>query len=395
VTIFRTDLSRPTDRGKEAKKATMDGISSATDKSQQLWTRHADEATQVRQTDATRTTPSREQTEAAMARAYEQAAELSARNPVPLAALLAMASPATGGAERGISGYGSTDEILRRTMEESGDHDPTKILAATGKPLHFDALDSAAARRAGEVSDGAAWQNAKDTAIDHVRDQVIEKVAHCGARVAGPAVAGLGPIAGAVVGLGAMYKSAIEDSARKGEAQRALGASDAGVVALAQVLEMEPGFRSYVTQAHTGSGGVAAAMAAKLADPEHAGMRTELALRADRGLVDAAGYAQMAATATLPLLEQARGKFAEARAATDPSRAAALRAEGEELNARAVEMQSKYLAPVLALAHGDAAYGLGVQRAVYLAASGGLDVAADKARANLRPVAPTSITVQG
>ena len=33
----------------------------------------------------------------------------------------------------------SSDELLRRALEESGDHDPTRIEKDTGKPLHFDA----------------------------------------------------------------------------------------------------------------------------------------------------------------------------------------------------------------------------------------------------------------
>jgi hypothetical protein len=299
---------------------------------------------------------------------------------------------------QGISGYRdtSTDELLRRAMEESGDHDPTRIQAETGKPLHFDALDAAGVRRAGNGSNGAALGNAKDAAIDQARDKALDKAGELAERFA-PALGALGPIAGAVAGLGSLYKSGIEDARREGEAQRALGASDAGVVALAQTLDVEPAFRTFVAQSHAGSDNAAAAMGVKLGDEEHAGVRAELRLRADRGLVDAAGYAKMAATATRPMLDDARTKLVAASAATDPAEAAKLRAEANELNAKAAETQSKYLGPILAQAHGDAAYGLGVQRAVHLAAQGGtaLDAATDKARANLRPVSPSTVMVQG
>jgi hypothetical protein len=50
-----------------------------------------------------------------------------------------------------------------------------------------------------------------------------------------------------------------------------------------------------------------------LKDPQHAAMRDELQVRADRGLRDAAGYARMAAAATRPMLEQARAKRAAAK----------------------------------------------------------------------------------
>ena len=304
---------------------------------------------------------------------------------------------------QGITGYSNTntDEILRRAMEESGDHDPTRIQAETGKALHYDATRSADGHRTGLRSDGAALGNAKDAVIDQARDKAMDKAGVLAERFA-PALGAFGAIGGAVAGLGSLYKSAIEDAKREGETQRALGASDAGVVALAQTLDVEPGFRSFVAQAHAGSGNVAAAMAAKLGDAEHAGMRGELQLRADRGLADAAGYARMAANATRPLYEQARTKLAEASAASDPGQKAKLASDAHGLNARAAEMQRTYMAPVMSRAQGDAAYGLGVQRAVFLAArtdtsagSASFDVAVAKATTNVHPVSPPAVTVQG
>lgn len=143
-------------------------------------------------------------------------------------------------------------------------------------------------------------------------------------------------------------------------------------------------------------------MTAKLSDPVHAGVRAALQLRADQGLVDAAGYAKNAAAATRPLVEQAQAKLTEARAATDSVQAGRLSAEAHALTAKAAEMQKQILAPVMAKAQGDAAYGLGVQRAVFLAAQAStsagaahLDAAVSKAAANVRPVTSSSVRVQG
>jgi hypothetical protein len=303
---------------------------------------------------------------------------------------------------QGINGYGSTstDELLRRAMEDAGDHDPSRIRTETGKDLHFDATRSADGHREGLRSDGAALGNAKSAAVDQARDTAIEKAGELAAHYA-PALGGLGTITGAVVGLGALYKSALEDSRREGEGQRALGASDAGVVALAQTLDVEPGFRSFVAQAHAGAGNAAAAMVTKLNDSEHAGVRAALQLRADQGLVDAAGYAKNAAAATRPMIDETQAKLTAAKAATDPATAAKLTSQAHALTAKAAETQRAVLAPVMAKAQGDAAYGLGVQRAVYLAGaatpagSAHFDAVVSKAAANVHPPSASSVRVQG
>lgn len=287
---------------------------------------------------------------------------------------------------QGIGGYGrtDTDELLRRAMEDSGDHDPSRIVSETGHPLHYDATVSAGAHREGLAGDSAALGRAKDAAIDRAMDQALERIAHL-AEHYGPAFGALGPIAGAVTGLGALYKSAVEDAKREGELQRALGASDAGVVALAQSLQFDPGFRSYVATAHAGSDNAAAAMTATLAAPERAGMRAELQARADRGFVDAAGYARNAATAMRPLFNEARAKLTGAVRATEPEVRARLTREAGEANARAAEIEAKYLAPVTKDAQADAAYGLGVQAAVFsaLTTPASFDAAVARARANV------------
>lgn len=206
-----------------------------------------------------------------------------------------------------------------------------------------------------------------------------------------PALGALGPIAGSVVGLASYYKAAIEDAWREGEEQRALGASDAGVTALAESLDLEDSVRASIVQAHPGSSNVAAAMAAKLEDAEHAPMRAELQLRADKGFVDAAGYAKMAAQKVTPLVREAHEKLRQADAAADPAQAASLRTEATELSRQAAETAIKYLAPVLKDAHADAAYGVGVLRAMLLATqaassekgSARFDQAFTKANANV------------
>ena len=106
-------------------------------------------------------------------------------------------------------------------------------------------------------------------------------------------------------------------------------------------------------------------------NPQHAGVRAELQGRADRGRRRAPrGTRRTPAAATAPMLEAVHGKLTAASAATDPAQASALRGEANDLTAKAAETQRQYLAPVLAQAHGDAAYGLGVQRACVLGVAG-------------------------
>jgi len=141
-------------------------------------------------------------------------------------------------------------------------------------------------------------------------------------------------------------------------------------------------------------------MAVKLSDQDHAGVRAALQLRADQGLVDAAGYAKNAAAAARPMMEQAQAKLTAAKAATDPSTAAKLTGEAHALTAKAAATQKTILAPVMARAQKDAAYGLGVQRAVYLAAQpaisgGAMDAAVSKAAVNVHSVSSSDLRVQG
>jgi hypothetical protein len=281
-------------------------------------------------------------------------------------------------------------------MEASGDHDPTRIQGETGQPLHFDATDSASTHRSGLRSNGAAASAAKDEAIDQAKDQAMEKAAEYAEHLA-PALGALGPIVGAVGGLGTLYKKAIEGPAREGEAQRALGASDAGVVALAQSLKLDPQFKTFVAQGHNGSSNAAAAMAVTLQDPANASTLSKLQGRADRGLIDAAGYARNAAEATRPLLETAKAKLALAKQTSNPDTRATLVHEANEATLQASEVQKKIMAPVMNEARADAAYGLGVQLATFEATSGSsfLEGAVGAANARLHPVQPQTVQVQG
>ena len=171
------------------------------------------------------------------------------------------------------------------------------LVADTGKALHFDAMDGANVHRAGRRSNGAALRAGADAGFEQLRDKALDKLPDLAAEHLAPAFGALGAIGGSVVGLASDYKSAMEDAKREGELQRALSASDAGVTALAESLDVEASFKAAVAQAHAGSSDAAAAMTATLGDSAHASVRHELQLRADKGFVDAAGYAKMAATA--------------------------------------------------------------------------------------------------
>jgi hypothetical protein len=189
----------------------------------------------------------------------------------------------------------------------------------------------------------------------------------------------------------------VEDAKREGELQRALAASDAGVVALAQSLDFDEAFKSSVAQAHAGSDNAAAAMAAGLQDSGHEGVIVELQRRADRGFVDAAGYARNAAAAMRHLFDEARAKRAQAQQTKHPDTRAQLTREANEATTKAAELEAKYMAPVMKTAQSDAAYGLGVQAAVFsaLTSPAGFDATVDRARASLRFVEPASLRVQG
>jgi hypothetical protein len=291
-----------------------------------------------------------------------------------------------------------TDTILAQTMEGVGDHDPTNIQKDTGKPLHFDATTSADVRRAGLTSNGKAIEDAKTEAAGQLRDKVTERAIDAAADLAGkygPAISGMGMIAGSVVQLGSLYNSAIEKAKQEGDTQRALGASDAGVVALSQTLNFSASFKSSVAVAHNGSSNVAAAMTASL--NSNPATQSELQFRADKGFVDAAGYAKMAAKEMKPLIDDAKSKLAASKTA-DPATAATLRSQANDLMLKAAEAEKKYMAPVQKQAAGDAAYGLGVQYAVHCAVAGSsdsLDKAFAKANANVSSITPTSLTIPG
>jgi hypothetical protein len=181
----------------------------------------------------------------------------------------------------------------------------------------------------------------------------------------------------------------------------ALGASDAGVVGMVEALDFDPVFQAGVAGAHNGSGNAAAVTVQIQGDPA---MKSELQLRVDKGFVDAAGYATVAAKEIGPLYRDATGKLQLARAiaAEQPDIAKALRADAYKLLGEATDAERRYLGPVMKLAHEDAAYGLGVQYALfeatraYKTASQTLfDAAFTKANENIRGVEPATITIGG
>lgn len=308
---------------------------------------------------------------------------------------------------QGIGSYRdtSTDELLRRALEESGDHDPSRIQTDTGKPLHFDATDSREAHRAalhpgneqaaktggivilGKLGGAAAYEGS----CAFLAKQVFSPLLRAGA---GAALEGLGQIAT----LGGLYNE-FEGAHHEGDKQRALGASDAGVVGMVEALDFPTSFKADVAAVHAGSGNAAAGVWVQIeGDP---GVKRELQLRADRGFVEGAGYAKLAAHAIAPLYREAVSKLAASKAASGDE-GARLRSEAQGLLRQAAETERNYMAPVMGKAHGDAAYGVGVQYALHEAlraeTSGNrytFDAAFEKANENVRGVEPATIRIGG
>ena len=291
----------------------------------------------------------------------------------------------------------STDALLARTMEGVGDNDPTTVQKATGKPLHFDPTTSANVRRAGNTSDAQGISDAKHEAVGQLKDKVVERAIDGAAELAGKyggAISGLGMGAGSVAQLGSLYNQ-LEKAKVEGEKQMALSASDAGVVALTQSLDFSPGFKSDMAVAHSGSSNVAAAMTASLSSTPQT--KNELQFRADKGFVDAAGYAKNAAAQMKPLYAQASSDLAAAKGA-DPATASKLRAQASALFAQAAQVEKTVMAPVYSQTTSDAAYGVGALYAVHCAmhsSPDAFDKAFGKASANVQSVAPTTVTIHG
>ncbi len=120
---------------------------------------------------------------------------------------------------QGISGYAgtSTDDLLSRALEDSGDDDPTRVRADTGRALHFDATDSPEAHQAGLqpsttsaletggviLGGKAAGSIAYDRACGFFAKQVASPLLRAGAGVALEGVS-------AITSLGTLYNEAIE-----------------------------------------------------------------------------------------------------------------------------------------------------------------------------------------
>lgn len=293
----------------------------------------------------------------------------------------------------------STDAMLSQTMEGVGDHDPSTIQKETGAPLHFDSTRSADVHRAAAGSNAQGVKNAAEAGVDQARekvtDRIIDGVAELSTKYGG-AISGVAFAAGSVVQLGQLYYNGIEKAKHEGDNQRALGASDAGVTAMAQTLDYSSGFRSDMTTMHNGSSNVAAAMTTSIqANPSE---KAELQLRSDKGFVDAAGYAKNAAAQMKPLYDQARSLLAQAKTTSDPKAADTLRSQAADALSKAADIEKKTLAPVLGKAQTDAAYGLGVLYAVHSAMNqspSAFDATFAKANANVASVSPQTVHIQG
>jgi hypothetical protein len=293
----------------------------------------------------------------------------------------------------------STDTILSQTMEGVGDHDPSTIKGSTGKLLHFDATRSADVHRAGNTSNSQGVKNAVEAGIDQAKEKVVDRLVDGAAEMAGkfgPAISGTAFVLGSVAQLGSLYYSGIEKAHREGESQQALGASDAGVVAMTQSLDYDSSFKSVMSVGHNGSSNVAAAMTVSLNG--NTTEKAELQLRSDKGFVDAAGFARTAASQMKPFVDDGNAKLAQAKMTTDPKQASALRAQATASFSKAADVEKKVMAPVMGKAQSDAAYGLGVMYAVHCAVTqtpATFDKTFAKANSNVQSVSPSTIFIQG
>ena len=305
----------------------------------------------------------------------------------------------------------STDEMLRAAMEETGNGDP-KTVASGGRPLHYDSLDGLAAHRAASrPTDGdGKWSLAEagggkliGVGLDLLVDKAVIRAATLGA---GGAIGATWQAVSTGVLAYHLYADGYEKPHREKDLQLALGASDAGVAGLAQALPFDEGFKAAVAAAHGGSSNAAAGVAATLGKPEHRAELAELTLRSERGLVDAAPLAHGVAHEIAACLRGATSSSAQAataRTSGDGAAADRLTERASTALAHAAELEKSALSPLLARAHADAAYGLGVQSAMHhaLRVELGKESAADlsasiaKARADLASVEPSTIRVQG
>jgi hypothetical protein len=305
----------------------------------------------------------------------------------------------------------STDQMLSTAMEEAGNGDPKKV-AEGGRPLHFDSFDGLGAHRAaqrptnwdaGKALGEAAAGKVGGAGVDWLVDKAVGSMASAAARGAAGAswqVASIGTLAYH------LYTEGYEKPHREKDLQLALGASDAGVAGLAQALPFDDDFKRAVAVAHAGSGNASAGVAATLAKPEHRAELDELTLRAERGLVDAAPLARTAAKDIASCMRGAASAMEHAktaRAKGDGIAAANFEERASAALEHAAELEKTALAPVLSRAHGDAAYGLGVQSALHHAlrvelgkeTADHFGASIAKARADLAAVEPQAVRVQG
>ena len=306
----------------------------------------------------------------------------------------------------------STDEMLRHAMEESGNDDPKKV-AANGSPLHYDSLNALGTHRAGaRPTDDQAEKALGEAAAGKVAGAAVDGLVDKGVAAMATSALARGVVGAcwqaASIGVLAyhLYTEGYEKPHREKDLQLSLGASDAGVVGLAQALPFDDGFKRAVASAHDGSATAAAGVAAALAKPEQQGELAELTLRADRGLLDAAYLARGAAPDIVKCLRGAADASTHAKAARargDNVAAANFEERAAAAFTRAAELEKNALAPLLGHAHADAAYGLGVQSAMHHAISVELgtesgdhfNAAVTKARSQLAAADPPTVTVKG
>ena len=155
----------------------------------------------------------------------------------------------------------STDEILGQAMEDSGNGDGKKV-SEGGRPLHFDSLGGLAMHRAanrptdydaGKSLAEAGMGKLAGASVDALVDKAVSGMASAGAR-------GFAGASWQITSIGALayhlYTEGYEKPHREKDRQLSLGASDAGVVGLAQALPFDASFKRAITTSHAGSSGL-------------------------------------------------------------------------------------------------------------------------------------------
>jgi hypothetical protein len=168
------------------------------------------------------------------------------------------------------------------------------------------------------------------------------------------------------------HEPAVIRAARNSARFDKITATKSRVAALVEALDLDPAFERELV-ASGDSAPVVAAIAASANDSDGERSRADLQLRLDRGFVDAASHARVAAKEIRPLLEEAQVKLCDAAFASGPAQVRRLTNEAHDLTVRAAALVQAYPAPLRIDGLADALYGVGIQYALFLALYGSLE----------------------